>query len=163
MAGDTFAFGAEEALESGFLSVTGSRHIGDYAPENACKEGETKFVTAPKGKASGLGPGALDGSAKKDILLKYEFIKPIMLKGYCIQVTDQPARRPTEWTVTITESDPQTGQCHQHDLLIQKEHDVSDREPWEMRTYIFKQAKWVKEISLQVQKNYEESDRCEIG
>ena len=65
--------------------------------------------------------------------------------------------------MTITESDPQTGQCHQHDLLIQKEQDVSDREPWEMRTYIFKQAKWVKEISLQVQKNYEESDRCEIG
>ena len=84
LAGDTFAFGAEEALESGFMSVTGSRHIASHEPENACKEGNTKFAAALKGKASGLGPGALDGSDKKDILLKYEFIKPILFKGYYI-------------------------------------------------------------------------------
>jgi hypothetical protein len=84
LAGDTFTFGAEEALESGFMSVIGSRHVTGHEPENACKEGKTKFAAAPRGKTSGLGPGALNGSNKKDILLKYEFIKPILFKGYCI-------------------------------------------------------------------------------
>jgi len=84
LAGDTFTFGAEEALESGFMSVIGSRHTTVHEPANACKEGKTKFATAPKGKTSGFGPGALDRSGKKDILLKYEFIKPILFKGYCI-------------------------------------------------------------------------------
>ena len=84
LAGDTFAFGAEEALESGFMSVTGSRHANDHEPENACKEDKTKFSTAPRRKTAGFDSSALDGSGKKDILLKYEFIKPILFKGYCI-------------------------------------------------------------------------------